>query len=87
MPGNGTSPSWQGTIHLALSPQGRRSAMLSPAQSWGTAVTAPLPPWPMCSWQAFSDIIFINAGLTQMPSVTSLGKNSLASLITHFHGG
>lgn len=87
MPGNGTSPSWQGTIHLAPSPHGRKSAMLSPPRSQDTAVTAPLPPGPTCGWQAFGDIIFINAMLTRMATFTSLGKNSLASLITHFNGG
>lgn len=87
MPGNGSSPFWQGRIHLALSPQGRRSAMLCPAQGWGSAVTAPLPPGPTRTWQAFRDISFIKAGLTQKATFTSLGKNPLASLITHFHGG
>lgn len=63
------------------------SAEPSPPGSQGTAVSAPLPPGLTGSWQAFGDIVFRNAMLTRMATFTSLGKNSLASLITHFNSG
>lgn len=78
MPGNSSSPSWQGRIRLAPSPPGRKSVMLSlpeaRAHQW-------LHRWhedPCAAWKAFRDIIFTNAMLTRVAASTSLGKKLIS---------